>query len=394
MISGGRFTRLVIIFVAVIGLIGLLYPPQANAESLSQLLQRQADLRRQADESKKKLEKTKGVVNDLTGIVGGLDEDITETQTNITNTEAQIAVTEEVISELAVDIDQTQTELDALQLKLRNAYISLYELSQASPLDTILASSSLNEMVSQTQYIQSLQTELQGNIDKTNVAKSELESKQNESVAQKTGLVSLKQDLTKSKNALNSRRSQKTYLLTQTQGQQAQYEALLKQISQEATQIADEIYRKRQELGGNGSGTGGYAYANSTPDTPDRWSFLTRECTSYAAWKWNSVYGVPWYRNPLPEGISNGHAKYWPAMARDRGIPTGSTPSVGAFVVWGAGSYNSTYIDGRYGHVAIVEQVYSPTDIEISEYNWFRFAYSYRRINPNTFGTPIYISFP
>src|SRR3989344_5292762 len=102
MIIGGRLARLVIIFVAVIGLVGLLYPPQASAESLGQLLQRQAELRRQAEESKKKLEQKKGEVSDLTGIVGGLDEDMAETQGNITNTEAQIAVAEQVISELAV----------------------------------------------------------------------------------------------------------------------------------------------------------------------------------------------------------------------------------------------------------------------------------------------------
>ncbi|MDO8649795.1 MAG: CHAP domain-containing protein [Candidatus Berkelbacteria bacterium] len=384
---GGRFTRLVIIFVAVIGLIGLLYPPQANAESLSQLLQRQADLRRQADESKKKLEKTKGVVNDLTGIVGGLDEDITETQTNITNTEAQIAVTEEVISELAVDIDQTQTELDALQLKLRNAYISLYELSQASPLDTILASSSLNEMVSQTQYIQSLQTELQGNIDKTNAAKTELESKQNESVAQKTGLVSLKQDLTKSKNSLNSRRTQKNYLLLQTQGEQAQYEALLKKLQNEQESISQAIYDARR-TSGNGQlligGTGGYPWANE-PDAyaVDPWLYYKRQCTSFAAWKFQAEFGLVFY-NTRP---GQGSAWNWPALARDQGYQTSSTPQANSVISIPTGP------NRPYGHAAWVNRVNSDGTIDIEEYNWsVSRSYSERlRVNPALYGNVTYI---
>ncbi|MCR4278073.1 MAG: CHAP domain-containing protein [Candidatus Berkelbacteria bacterium] len=387
MIIGGRLARIVIIFVAVVGLIGLLYPPQANAESLSQLLQRQADLRRKADENKKKLEQTKGVVNDLTGIVGGLDQDIAETQDNITNTEAQIAVTEEVINELAVDIDQTQTELDGLQLKLRNAYISLYELSQASPLDTILASSSLTEMVSQSQYIQSLQTELQGNIDKTNTAKTELEGKKNESVAQKTGLVSLKQDLTKSKNSLNSRRTQKNYLLLQTQGQQAQYEALLKQLQNEQESISQAIYDARRQSG-NGQlligGTGGYPWANE-PDAyaVDPWLYYKRQCTSFAAWKFQAEFGLVFY-NTRP---GQGSAWNWPALARDQGFQTSSTPRANSVISIPTGP------NRPYGHAAWVNRVNANGTIDIEEYNWsVSRSYGERLgVNPTLYGNVTYI---
>ena len=388
MIIGGRLAKIVIIFVAVIGLIGLLYPPQANAESLSQLLQRQAELRRQADESKKKLELKKGEVSDLTGIVGGLDQDIGETQDNITNTEAQIAVTEEVISELTVDIDQTQTELDALQLKLRNAYISLYELSQASPLDTLLASESLTEMVSQSQYIQSLQTELQGNIDKTNAAKTELESKQNESVAQKTGLVSLKQDLTKSKNSLSGRRAQKSYLLLQTQGEQAQYEALLKKLEQQKEVVSREIYQLRIGIGGSYSdgGSGGYPYANANPNGVDPWLYYFRQCTSFAASKFQDFYGVPFY-NTRP---GQGSAYNWPNLARDQGYQLSSTPRVNTIVSWTKSQSSPTY-----GHAAWVIATYPDGTIDVAEYN-FRVALGYGEryhINPTDprFGTPTYI---
>jgi surface antigen/uncharacterized coiled-coil protein SlyX len=387
MIFVGRLTKLVIVFVAIIGLVGLLYPPQANAESLSQLLQRQADLRRQADENKKKLEQTKGVVSDLTGIVSGLDQDITETQANISNTEAQIAVTEQVISELAVDIDQTQTELDGLQLKLRNAYISLYELSQSSPLDTILASSSLTEIVSQSQYIQSLQTELQGNIDKTNTAKTELEGKKNESVAQKSGLVSLKQDLTKSNNSLNSRRTQKNYLLLQTQGQQAQYEALLKKLQGEQESISQAIYDARR-TSGNGQllvgGTGGYPWANE-PDAyaVDPWLYYKRQCTSFAAWKFQAEFGLVFY-NTRP---GQGSAWNWPALAHDQGYQTSSTPRANSVLSIPIGP------NRPYGHAAWVNRVNANGTIDIEEYNWsVSRGYGERLgVDPTRYGDVTYI---
>lgn len=387
MIYQGRLARMVIVLVAVIGLIGLLYPPPANAESLNQLLTRQAELRRQADESKKKLEKTKSEVSDLTGIVGGLDEDITETQGNITNTEAQITVAEEVINELAVDIDQTQNELNGLQTKLRSAYISLYELSQESPLDTILASSSLTEVVSQAQYIQSLQTELQGNIDKTNLAKAELESKKQESVTQKTGLVSLKQNLTKSKNSLNSRRTQKNYLLLQTQGQQVQYEALLKKLQGEQESISQAIYDARR-LSGNGQlligGTGGYPWANE-PNAygVDPWLYYKRQCTSFAAWKFQAEFGLVFY-NTRP---GQGSAWNWPALARDQGYQTSSTPRANSVISIPLGP------NRPYGHVAWVNRVNADGTIDIEEYNWsVPRSYGERLgVDPTRYGTVTYI---
>ncbi|MEK7535082.1 MAG: CHAP domain-containing protein [Patescibacteria group bacterium] len=389
MIIGGRLTRLVIIFVAVIGLVGLLYPPVANASTLSQLLQRQAELRRQAAESKKKIEQKKSEINDLTGIIGGLDQDITETQDNITNTEAQITVTEDVISELEVDINQTQTELDSLQLKLRNAYISLYELSQASPFDTLLASSSLTEIVSQSQYIQSLQTELQGNIEKTNAAKAELESKKQESLEQKAGLVSLKQSLTKSKNSLNSRRGQKTYLLAQTQGEQAQYEALLKKLDAEHVTLTKEIYAERRRLGQGEiitGGTGGYPWANE-PNfyAADPWLFYKRQCVSYTAWKFLDVYGQVFY-NTRP---GQGSAWNWPALARDQGYQTSSTPRAVSVVSWPA----NNALRMPVGHTAWVESVNPNGTINISEYNWVtERGYSERQnVDPLRYGNPTYI---
>lgn len=381
--------KIAILFVAVIGLIGLLYPPQANASTLSQLLQRQAELRRQAEENKKKIEQKKSEVSDLTGIISTLDQDIAETEANITNTEAQISVSEQVLNELAVDINQTQTELDGLQLKLRNAYISLYELSQASPLDSLLASESLTEMVSQSQYIQSLQTELQENIDKTNAAKTELESKKSENEAQKASLVGLKQGLTKSKNSLDSRRGQKTSLLAQTQGQQAQYEALLKKLDAEHATLSQEIYNERRRLGQGETvtgGTGGYPWAGE-PNfyAADPWLFYKRQCVSYTAWKFLDVYGQVFY-NTRP---GQGSAWNWPALARDQGYQTSSSPRAVSIVSWPA----NNALRMPVGHTAWVESINSDGTINISEYNWVtERGYSERQnVDPYRYGNPTYI---
>ncbi|MGT2755284.1 GBS Bsp-like repeat-containing protein [Streptococcus ovis] len=56
-----------------------------------------------------------------------------------------------------------------------------------------------------------------------------------------------------------------------------------------------------------------------------------------------------------------GDAKMWPATARRLNLKTGNTPKVGAVISWS---------NGRYGHVAVVTEVASPTRIRVKESNY------------------------
>lgn len=387
MIIGNRFTKAVLVALAMIGLLGLLFPASASAETLSQLLQRQADLQRQAAENRQKLNQKKQEVSDLQGVISGIDSDIADTEANISNSEDQISVTEGVISELDANIQQTQSQLDDLQGRLRSAYIGLYELSQTSTVDSILSSASLSDIVSQTQYIQALQSDLQVNIKKANDLKSDLETKKTDNEAQKANLVNLRQDLVISRNFLNSRRAQKNYLLSQTQGQQAQYEALLKKLQSQQEVLSQAIYDARRAGGGGEQfigGTGDYPWAFE-PDAyaVDPWLFYKRQCTSFAAWKFQSFYGLVFY-NTRP---GQGSAWNWPALAHDQGYQTSSTPRADAIVSFPVGT------NMPYGHVAWVDRVNANGTIDVEEYNWtINRGYSQRLgVDPHRYGTATYI---
>lgn len=377
--------RLVLTAIFLIGLLGVTLPQSGHAATLSQLLQKQADLKKQADDSQKKIDQKKRDAANLKQTISDLEGDIGDTATKIANTESQIETTNQVIAALAQDVQSARGQLDELNSKLKSAYVTLYELSQTSPVETLLQTKSLDDLVSQAQYIQAIQTNLQEDISKANAIKADLESKKADTEAQKAELEKLNQDLNTSKRDLTTRKSQKNYLLAQTQGDQVKYEKLLADIKNEATKISSEIYTKRLQLGGfiNSGGTGGYPYASSTPDVPDPWGFLTRECTSYASWKFLQNFGIP-FVNTRP---GSGSAWNWPNLAHDQGYHTSSSPTVGAVVSWPAGSLTSSY-----GHVAAVEVVYSAHDVIVSEYNWNRFAYSERRIDPTNFGSPTYIT--
>lgn len=111
----------------------------------------------------------------------------------------------------------------------------------------------------------------------------------------------------------------------------------------------------------------GYPYANSPPDIRDQWMFYTRECTSYCAWVWNDILGIPWYNTR----VGSGSAWNWPALAADQGYSVDLIPQVWAICSWPAGE-----IFGPYGHVAIVEAIYNDGTFYVSQYNWWPYAYS------------------
>ncbi len=387
--SKSLIVRLISFFLVLTLGIATLAPMSAQAETLDELLRRQAELKRKEEQNRKALEQKKREASNLRELIGDLDGDISYTSSRIQNTEEQIAATNSVINLLIQDIQKQQTELDALSAKLKGAYVNLYQLSQTSTMELLLQSPNLEEALSQAEYIQAIQTDLRKNIDTVNALKTDLEKKKTDNESQKANLETLRQELDRSRGTLTSQKNQKNYLLNQTQGEQAQYEELLKKLSAQQEQLGAEIYeaRRRASSGENVSGgSGGYPWANEpNPYAVDPWLFYKRQCTSFAAWKFQSVYGRA-FINTRP---GNGSAWNWPALATDpeNGYRVSTSPRVNSIVSWPRGT------NMPYGHVAWVIAVNGNGTIDVEEYNWTtERGYSKRtNVNPNNYGSARYI---
>lgn len=88
----------------------------------------------------------------------------------------------------------------------------------------------------------------------------------------------------------------------------------------------------------------------------DQWNFYQGQCTSWVAWKLNTVNGVAFtnrYR-----GAAFGNASTWDEAARSLGIPVNSTPARGAVAQWNSRN-----------HVAYVEKVNADGSIVLSDQN-------------------------
>lgn len=370
--------RVLILGMAILGLSFAPIGNKATASYYTDLLKKQEQLRKDAEQNKKALEQKKREAGNLQEVISDLSADISETQARIDVAERDIELTTQIINQLSLDIAQRDQ-------KLGSAYGMLYELSRTTT-SSIVFAGKINEQLSQAQYIQSIQSQLQGELAELNIARSQQE-------IQKKSLESLNAELTASKDTLVSKKGRQSYLLALNVDQQKEFEANLKKIQSEFARVSDAVVKERERLlaleNVNGSGTGGYAYAGWAMNVPDPWGFLTRQCTSYVAWKWNVVYGKRWLRGEGPPGT--GDAKNWATILAPRnGYATGSTPRTGSIIVWPAGPGI-----GQYGHVAIVERTYGNGNIDVSEYNFsppMGGKYSYRtNINPRAWGNPTYI---
>lgn len=112
------------------------------------------------------------------------------------------------------------------------------------------------------------------------------------------------------------------------------------------------------------TGVNDYPYRNSTVDVADGWGFLTRECTSFTAWRIRNDLHISDFTNGWKGGWF-GNAESWAANARSLGVQVNSTPTVGSVAQFPPGVDGA----GSLGHVAFVIGVGNGT-VTVEDYNY------------------------
>ncbi|MEO5983830.1 MAG: CHAP domain-containing protein, partial [Pedococcus sp.] len=100
----------------------------------------------------------------------------------------------------------------------------------------------------------------------------------------------------------------------------------------------------------------------------DRWNMYKGQCTSFAAWRIESVHKIKGFTNQY-KGQHWGNANSWDDAARRSGVSVASRPKVGDIAQSDAGTY---------GHVAYVAKVSSNGSFVVEEYNY---------LHPGHYGT-------
>lgn len=368
------------------GAVFLSLPFLASAATIDELNQQKNTATQQAAEAKRKAQELAGQVSFLNSQISNLDAQIYDIQKTINQTNVQIEQTESAITNLSSKIKEQEEKLAAENLKLNDIASSWYmEGDNSSITSAILSSNTLSEVVTKQEYYDSIRQQIEDTVNNINKLKDELNQQKTEQENKKAELDRLQAENEGNLRAIQSQKNVKATLLSGTNQQKQDYLVKAASAQAEADRVTSQIaaLRAQQDRDANvqTGGTGGYPFSGI--DQPDPWGFLTRECTSYAAWYWNSVLGKR-FINTRP---GSGSAYNWPALASDQGYSVSSTPRVDAIISWRQSA------SMPYGHVAIVRAVNGDGTIDLSEYNWISYSYSYRsNVDPSRYGSFSYIN--
>ncbi len=377
-----KLTKIIIIVLSIVSINGL---PTSPVFALTSKEQQKAALEQQQAEVQAQADQKAAEAATMKGQIAVVNNQINETQTALNQTNNSISGTQAIIDDLANQITEQENKLAEEKEKLNQVITNWYMEGDVGFFETLFSSDSLSNMVSKQQYYDSIKLQVTTTMEKINDLKTQLNTQKNDQQNKMVELKDLQQQQNSYKQSVVDQKNLQTQMLNMTLSQQQQYLSVVKKLQSEISKVSAEIYAERMRNRYNESIIyGSSSYPFGSIDQPDPWDFLTRECTSYAAWYWNVKRGKHWY-NTQP---GRGSARYWPEIARTLGYSVSSTPRVGAIISF----YGPLYSGDQWGHVAIVEGVNGDGTIDISEYNWSKYAYTYRRnVNPANYGSYSYI---
>lgn len=302
----------------------------------------------------------------LAGEISAIDSQVSVIQLQITQTADQISVLNSKIDELNTQISQAEDDLAKQKVVLGEYVKQMYIDGQTSQMQLILTSNNFSDFVDKSQYLNTMQQKVKDTVSKVESLKKELDIKKNDLEVSKSNTESLQAGQIAQRNAVNAQQNYKNSLLADAKSS----------ASSLSKQKAD-LYAKKAALSAAfgetiSGGSTSYPYGNPVPlsiaDTPDAYGYYKGECTSYVAWKRSTI------GKPIPPAIGNG-GEWTGAKA---GYTQSNIPHYGDVMV-----FPNLY---PYGHVAFVEAVNGDGTVYISEYNWNRFAYDERTVNPYLYG--------
>ena len=370
------------------------------------------DLQQQIDNLNSVNSQTQSSLNNLQLQATSYQDAISVLQQQITGIQSVIASNQAKQIEIQQQITDDQATIAQDKKALGDVIKAMYVDGQMSTLEMLATSKSLSSFVDASTYRNAVQDKIQSTLAEIAQLESQLE-------VQESQVQQLLQAEQLQQAQLNNDESQQSQLLSMDQTQQANYNQQIQnnsnQIKQLQAQQAAElaILEGTNKYGGSGGypwsnapcldgvNAGptcgnydwGYSYYGATPPygAPlgpyDPWGYEYRNCTSYVAWKIDTLSTSPIIGSLISD---LGNAAQWPGGAGHRNIPVnhGSNPQYGDAAVDPGGG-------GWQGHVMFVEQVNGDGSIVVSQYNaGENGTYSVATIDANQVSNLYFVHFP
>ncbi len=169
-------------------------------------------------------------------------------QQQIDLTTSQINLTNEQISQAEIDLTK--------QKELMNEYLrTMYIEGQTSTIELIAKSKNFSDFVDQSEYLGSIQEKVQETAINIIKLKSDLGIKKKEIETEKSKNEQLKSEQVIAQNGIQSQKNTKDQLVNITNGQEANYQASVKDAQKKEAQVWADYQRSIQSSPSNGGST-------------------------------------------------------------------------------------------------------------------------------------------
>ncbi|MBQ3309401.1 CHAP domain-containing protein [Candidatus Saccharibacteria bacterium] len=365
-------TKIKIIFALLIIpaiIASLVFIPNNDAHADYQVCRSDACKEKQAEEEKLRKQASEAINDAMTveGEIAKLNAEIAAIQANIDTSMA-------MVNDLKQQIKETEEKLDTQQSGLASLLVQMHFDENSNPLAILAGSSSLSDYAEKQARNETIKSQIAAGIETIRELKADLEG-------QKADIERLVMEMEGQKTVIDQKKAEQAEIAEKyrenaaafTADAEAKHREMLKEVEWIRTQVTSSA-----NIGGprftSGYNTYNYAsecatYYNGMPYGDAaiwyRWTGFGGfrcQCVDYTGWKvWE-------YTNHRVNASNWGNANMWDDDNHGySGIWIDNTPAPNTVAV-------SDY--GGYGHVMWVESVNPDGTLNISEYNYYPYAFT------------------
>lgn len=188
----------------------------------------------QASDLQKRISELEGKVSELQSQEQTLSSQIGTMDNQIQLTEYRIDATKQQITDLTLDIDSATKRMDNLEDSLGevtktliNRIVATYQIGSAQPMQILLASNNVNDLVSRANYLRIVQAHDKKLLYDTQQARNDYANQKLIFEDKKRKIEALNSQLEEYSKELETQKADKQRLLAETQGSEATYQRLL-----------------------------------------------------------------------------------------------------------------------------------------------------------------------
>lgn len=214
---------------------------QTDSERIAELQKQIEVLEQEAEKYRGSIAEEQFKAKSLQGEINILNNQINKIQAQITITSKNIDKTRIEILSFESNIKETQKSIDYKKDAISRLLSEVYKQDNENLLLVLLKNLNISNFFVKTQALASVNTSLLGLIEELRGEKVNLETEKSQSEVKRQELENLNQKQKLQNNSLSQTKTGKNQLLTQTKGQEAQYQKMLEEVENKKSLFFTEL---------------------------------------------------------------------------------------------------------------------------------------------------------